>query len=361
MVSKALVVGTYRQKLTELARLGVDITAVVPPYWREGGSTVQLEAADDDGYRLITSPLRWNGHFHFHYYPELARIVRGERPDLLHMDEEPYNLATYLGVRAARAQGVRSVFFTWQNLRRRYPPPFSVMERQVYRWSAGAIAGSEEAGKVLRAKGYSGPLTVAPQFGVDPTVFSPGERAPGPFRVGFLNRLVAAKGPLLTLEAFATLPAESVLVVVGDGPLRPELERSVSERGLEHRVQIRSRVPSAEVRTLMRQLDVVVLPSLTTREWKEQFGRVLTEAMSSGVPVIGSNSGEIPRVIGDAGLVVPEKDVGALGAALRRLYDDPGLRADLAKRGRERVLRYFTNARVAECTHEAYLAALAAS
>ena len=110
---------------------------------------------------------------------------------------------------------------------------------------------------------------------------------------------------------------------------------------------------------LLRSLSVVILPSLTSASWKEQFGRVLIEAMSCGVPVIGSDSGEIPNVIGDAGLIVPEGDAGALAGAIRAIYTDEALRADLSRRGRERVLQCFTHAHVAALTKDAYAEALA--
>ena len=84
----------------------------------------------------------------------------------------------------------------------------------------------------------------------------------------------------------------------------------------------------------MRRFDVLVGPSLTTPRWKEQFGRMLVEAMACGVPVIGSDSGEIPHVIGDAGIVVPEGDRVALCAAIARLRDLRGrpLRSQRAAR-----------------------------
>jgi glycosyltransferase involved in cell wall biosynthesis len=84
--------------------------------------------------------------------------------------------------------------------------------------------------------------------------------------------------------------------------------------------------------------DALVLPSLTTPRWKEQFGRVLPEAMACGVPVIGSTSGNIPAMIGDAGIVVPEGDAGAVAAALRSLEESPERHARLAAAGRRRVV-----------------------
>jgi glycosyltransferase involved in cell wall biosynthesis len=103
----------------------------------------------------------------------------------------------------------------------------------------------------------------------------------------------------------------------------------------------------------------LVLPSRTRPNWVEQFGRVLIEAMASGVPVVGSDSGEIPNVIGDAGLVFPEGDIGRLRAHLQSLIDDPGLWAALARRGRERVQARYTQARIAAETVQVYREVLA--
>lgn len=354
MASKALVIAAYRQKLTELARLGVEVVAVVPPEWKEAGGSLRLEPGNGDGYRLVVQPVRFNGHFHLYHYPHLDALIKEQKPDLVHLDEEPYNLATYFGVRSARQAGIPSLFFSWQNLLRRYPPPFAQMEHQVYATVAHALAGSAAVGQVLRGKGYGGPLSVVPQFGVDPEVFHPGTAPKEGFRIGFLNRLIPAKAPLLTLDAFERLPSDATLEVLGDGPLRSELQLEIQRRGLAKRVTFEPRLPSAQVPEVLRRLDVVVLPSITTPRWKEQFGRILIEAMASGVPVVGSDSGEIPAVVGDAGLIVPEGDPTALAQALQRLYDDSNLRQSMATRGRQRVLDHFSHAHVAKLTYEAY-------
>jgi glycosyltransferase involved in cell wall biosynthesis len=101
---------------------------------------------------------------------------------------------------------------------------------------------------------------------------------------------------------------------------------------------------------------MLVLPSLSRPNWVEQFGRVLIEAMACGVPVVGSASGEIPWVIGDAGVLFPEGDIEALAQALQELIDDEGRRAQLAEKGRARVLGQFTQAQVAEATARVYAA-----
>ena len=125
------------------------------------------------GYRTLVQPIRFNGNFHLFHFPRLGRIIHELRPDIVHADEEPYNLATAQATYLALRNGARPLFFTWQNLNRAYPPPFSWFERYVFSRSRHAIAGNAEAVDVLRAKGYTGPSSVIPQFGIDPAVFSP--------------------------------------------------------------------------------------------------------------------------------------------------------------------------------------------
>ncbi len=101
LLSKAMVVGTYQRKAEELAALpGMELTVAVPPQWIEPkvGPTV-LERRYVEGYRLQVLPMWLNGHFHVHFYPGLARLVQMVQPDILHIDEESFNLATFQAMR----------------------------------------------------------------------------------------------------------------------------------------------------------------------------------------------------------------------------------------------------------------------
>jgi glycosyltransferase involved in cell wall biosynthesis len=379
MVSKALVVGAYQRKLEELAQQGdIVLTVIVPEAWREGRKLARLERAHTQGYDLQVAPLAFNGQFHLHFYPTLGRLLRQLRPDILHMDEEPYNLATWLGVRQGQAVGARSLFFTWQNLRRRYPWPFSGFERATFRRAGHAIAGNPTAADVLRAKGYRGPVTVIPQFGVDPNIFSPRPTdsrprtptdndnpssfvvRPSSFTIGYAGRLVPEKGVDILLRACARLPRtlDWALRLLGDGPERPHLRDGARDLGIEERVVFLGQIPSTHMPKFYQMLDVLVVPSLSRPNWVEQFGRVLTEAMACGVPVVGSASGEIPWVIGDAGRIFPEGDADELAGILAELADDPARHAALAAAGRARVLARFTQAQIAAETAAVYRAML---
>lgn len=358
-LSKALVVGAYQRKCELIAaHPDIELTVLVPPAWDH----TALHRAHTQGYTLRALPVRLNGNFHLHHYPTLGRELAQAKPDLVHIDEEPYNLATWLAVQAARNQSPRprTLFFSWQNLQRTYPPPFSWLERAVLRGVDGAIVGNAEAEQVWRNKGFRKPLWVVPQFGVDDAIFVPPanpSRGQRPFTIGCVGRLRPEKGFALAIEALAGIAdarADIRLVIVGTGPSEPALRAQAAQLGLAGRVDFRPMVPSVEMPALYPQFDVLVLPSVALPNWKEQFGRVLIEAMACGVPVIGSDSGEIPHVIGDAGLIFPEGDAKALQQQLIQLRDDMHLRQSLATKGRARVQAHFTMQRVADATVEVY-------
>lgn len=361
LLSRAALVASYRPKLDALARMrDVELTVVVPPRWKEPDRVQALEPGPTPGYDLVVEPLALNGSFHAHFYPRLSRRLRTVRPDVLYVEEEPYNLATWHATRLAARFGIRTVCFTWQNIERRYPLPFRALERATLRRVDHLACGSEASVAVWRAKGYVGSTSVV-QSGIDADTWTP--RPPGaparPFTVGYVGRMVEAKGVDGLVRAFADarLPAGAGLLLVGDGAARGDIETEVRQRGIDARTELRRWSPSAAMPALMHELDVLVLPSLTGPHWKEQFGRVLVEAMASGVAVVGSDSGAIPDVIGDAGLVVPEGDDRALTAALERLADDDALRAELARRGRARAVDRYSHERIALQTLDACRAA----
>lgn len=358
LLSKALVVGTYQRKAEELAAIpGVELTVAVPPVWHEPGvGELPLERQYTTGYQLAALPMWLNGHFHMHFYPGLKKLMELIRPDVFHIDEESFNFATFQAMQLGVQYRARCCFYNWANIERRYPPPFSTFERYNLKHAAAAIAGNHEAAQIIERHGYDGPIHVLPQFGVDPELFHPAaEPLPSePLRIGYFGRMVESKGVLDLLAALTQLPPFVELVLIGDGELLPTIEQRIIALELQTRVTIRPRVPSGDVPAEMRNLHAFVLPSHTTPRWKEQFGRVLIEAMASGVPPLGSNSGEIPHVIGEAGLIFREGDVADLVDKLRLLVEQPELRAELARKGRQRALDHYTQRALAHRYYEVY-------
>ena len=273
----------------------------------------------------------------------------------MHIDEEPYNLATWQALYHAKQVNAKSLFFSWQNIKRTYLPPFNWGERWVFNHVDYALVGTDDAGEVMRAKGYCGQLATIPQFGTDSELFKPPEsRESRPFTIGFIARIVPEKGIEVLLRAVTQLEREWRLRLVSGGSAIHEMRALAQSLGISDRVEFVGQLPSTDLPAEYHKIDVLALPSLTRPNWKEQFGRVLVEAMASGVPIIGSDSGAIPTVVGDAGLIVPEGDATALANAIQQLMDNPSLREEFIERGRERFLRYFTHESVAQATVAVY-------
>lgn len=169
----------------------------------------------------------------------------------------------------------------------------------------------------------------------------PFDPSDGDFVVGFAGRICEEKGWKLLLEALRALPPRFKCLVAGDGPQLPELESQMREGGLAHRVFFHGLLPKAELWRFYRALDCLVVPSLTRPTWKEQFGGVLADGMAVGLPLIGSDSGAIPEVVGRCGLIVPEGNANELEQALRRLEAEPDLRRQLGEAGRRRFCEEF--------------------
>jgi glycosyltransferase involved in cell wall biosynthesis len=136
---------------------------------------------------------------------------------------------------------------------------------------------------------------------------------------------------------------------VGRGSLTPAVREFAARR--PSRVTLRDWADHTDLPGLIARMDVLALPSVEVIQrnlvpWigiplREQFGRVLVEAMACGVPVIGSDVGEIPYVIGDAGLTFASDDPAGLAEGLTRLRDQPALREELGRRGRQRAVTEF--------------------
>jgi glycosyltransferase involved in cell wall biosynthesis len=264
------------------------------------------------------------------------------------------------------ARRAKVVFFSNNNIGVDLGRCFNrVMWRHTCSGADMALAHSSEVAQVLRRAGFRRPVFVQTEIGVDERSFAPDSALRAASRerlgldgfvVGFAGQVVKNKGVLDLLDACSLLGGGWKLMIVGDGPLRSAIEQEYSGLLASGRLVMVGHVPLSEMPHYMRAMDCLVLPSRTVIEerFKEQFGLVLAQAMACGVAVVGSSSGAIPEVIGDAGLVFPEGDVGALRGALQRLMDDERLRRDLAQRGLQRCLEKYSATALAGQTFEAF-------
>jgi len=356
VLSHAYAAPVNHDKLRALAARGdLEVTVLSPACWRTPLGRVQAPASAE-AYRIVRSRVLFNGHASVCLYRDGWRALRRARPDILHAEVEGWSLAALQCV-LARAAPV--VLFTWENLagpRRRLA---RAVERFVLRRVAFVVAGNQAARARLQRLGVPGErVRVVPQFGVDPARYARADATVLRARlglsrpvVGFVGRLVPEKGVDLLMDALEPLDAQ--LLVVGDGPARPALERRVATWP-PGRAVFTGAVAHEAVPDYLAALDTLVLPSRTTSTWAEQFGHVLIEAMAAGVPVVGSSSAAISEVVADAGLLFPEGDAHVLRAHLRALLGDGALRRALIARGRTRVGREYTHAVIASAQRDIY-------
>ncbi len=160
------------------------------------------------------------------------------------------------------------------------------------------------------------------------------------------------KGTQYLIPAFATLCQQFPdlkLVFVGRPKHGGATERLIERLGVGSRIRFLHGVSAARFRTLYAQSALAVVPS----EY-EGFGFPAGEAMATGTPVVSTDGGALPEVVGDAGRIVPAKNPAALALAVGELLADPAAREDLGRRGRQRILKRFCWDRTARALGELY-------
>jgi glycosyltransferase involved in cell wall biosynthesis len=374
VVSHTYIVDLNREKLRELARLepNLEVMVVVPKRWKPGGvqkKLVESQPVDEGNFRVIpVSNFSKNQQGLLTFGLDLLEVLKEFRPDIIQVEQGAKSLgyAQFITYNRLLKLKAKNVFFTWWNLPYEVKFPLSALERYNLNHTDGVVVGNQDGATILRDHGYKGAMTVLPQLGVDEQLFCPQNVLdlreelgiePQEFVVGFVGRFVEEKGLMTLAKALQGLGDRPWRwLLLGRGPLREPLEAWAKEQGLADKLTFVESVPHDQVSRYINLLDTLLLPSETTYRfktlssvgWKEQFGHVLIEAMACRVPVIGSDSGEIPHVIGESGLVFPEGDADRLRDCLLKLMENPELAGELAQRGYHRALAEYTNRAIAQ-------------
>ncbi len=354
-ISHSAVVRAWRGRERALRDLGHDVRLLSAREWDEGGRSVPLvpDAGED-----VVGVRTFGRHPNvFLYDPRPIWRALGEDWDLIDLHEEPCALATaeVLALRALRRVRTPYVLYSAQNIAKRYPVPFRWWERRALRDAAGVSVCNTEAAAILRGKGLTAPVHVI-GLGVDVDRFSPapgaGPAASGatgptraapagrPVHVGYVGRLLAPHKGLDVLLDAAELEPRLRIAIAGGGPHEAALRARAQSPLLTGRVSFDGHLSGDALIDFYRGIDVAAVPSVAAPGWLEQFGRVAVEAMASGVPVVASDSGALPDVVGGAGTLVPPGDAGALAAALTAVLDEPGRADRMRADGLARSRRY---------------------
>jgi glycosyltransferase involved in cell wall biosynthesis len=342
VVSHSSVVSVNQEVYRELAAREWDPVIVVPSRWKHSYAKTAVRPSPLAGmeHSLHPIPVAFSGLQQRHFYLARCRSLCAHlRPDVAFIEEEAYSLAATQWSHVFINQGIPFGVQCAENLDRDLPLPIKWLRGRVLKNAAYVAARSDTAGRLARSWGARGKIALAPH--AVPGWKTIPRTTHRPFTVGYAGRLVESKGLLDLLEAVRLLDSPVELLLIGDGAMRAQLE---SQPIPGSKVRVIDDLTHSQMAAGYGQMDVLVLPSHSTPTWEEQFGRVIVEALWCGVPVVGSDSGEIPWLIGltEGGLVFPERDHRALADRLSELRQAPGLRAELADKGRATVERLFS-------------------
>ena len=253
--------------------------------------------------------------------------------------------------------GTPLILYAWQNILRQRRWLVRLACAFTLRSAQHVVCASREAISVLERQGYRGTSSIQPLFGLDTRYFYPhpvpalkAQLGLKEFVVGYIGRLVPEKGVDTLLKAAALAQRPLQVLVVGSGPEKEKLQALARQLGIQSKCVFVENRAYDLIADYVNALDLLILPSRTTPNWKEQFGRVLVEAMASKVPIVGSNSGAIPEVIGEAGRIFPEGETLALVQIIDELAAQPALRGNLIERGYQRVQQHYTVDQLAQKT-----------
>ena len=360
----SLIQELYHGKPREIAKFpDVKLTVLVPPHWKELWSKQRrrLELQRADTYAIEVGKTFFTGNLHFSFFGgKMRELIKNLQPDIIDMEDEPFNTgsAQVVFLRNRLSPKSRIVMHASQSDVKKYPQPFRFFEEYSYRNVAAMLARNRDAVHVLQQKGYHGRVEIIPH-GVDPSLFTHSRSEtkalvglPDRFVVGYIGALAEHKG--LDTLLYAVRDLECDLLFIGDGPYRDGLCALAKKLNIEEKLHLLSPVPHREVPKYLAAMDVFVLPSRTMPNWREKFGRVLIEAMAAGVPVIGSDSGEIPSVVGDCGLIFPEGNIEKLRGWLRVLGKNPAERENMSARGKLKIQAQYSWEVIARNTYSVY-------
>ena len=358
---------TINRRLPEAIAAGGewDVTVAAPQRFRDDFREYELRAEPNEHVALEPLPVHLARPVHLMLYGRPLRRLLQRQWDLVHCWEEPYVAAAWQ-VAEWTPPHTPLVYATFQNISKNYPPPFRWIERRTLARADGVIAFAETARAVLESRRPRPSMIRTIPPGVDTRHFAPDAAARRRVReslgwddcipvVGFLGRFVREKGVSWLTTVLDEVASPWRVLFVGAGPLESQL-RAWAERW-PGRVAVATTVTHDDVPQWLNAMDLLCAPSFTSSRWREQFGRMLIEAFACGVPVVASSSGEIPHVVGDAGLVVAEGDVSQWREVISRLLLDEATRRTLGERGRGRAIAEYDWGAVAN-RHAAFFDAL---
>jgi len=335
-----------RSRYHALASQGCHIWLAVPHEWHPSheAQPFRTQSGEDEKLQIVPVhvrgsipddvPARWNTR-------TISRLLRDVRPDIVQIEEAPHTQVAAVTTALARRLSLPTVVVVGDTV----TPAGSIMQRrharQTLRGASGLIAVNGVVAERFAEFAANQPLAIIRDRAVRPPLQSV-EPAEDAFVIGFAGRLVPERGLDILFQACTGVHGAWHLHVMGSGPEQERLEQLAERLGIAARISWVGGQPASEWHQVWPTLHCLAVPSRRTDSWYDAGGHHVLEAMAHGVPVVAAQTGALPSIIGDGGLIVPEDDPSSFGEAIRELQQDPDRRRSLARAARRRMLQEFT-------------------
>jgi glycosyltransferase involved in cell wall biosynthesis len=356
ILSHAYVYSAYRAKIEALSEYhDLNITLITPEFGLEGGGQkVYAEQYTGEQYHHIILSGYFTGKLNFFVFKNLKSTLQSLNPDIILLEEE------YWTQIAAQVTYITKKFFPHTKLillscenmchiwekeaetlyqKFRYTS-FHFIEKYVISKLDGLIFQLpgvwQDFENRIDKLGFKGKRGILPQLGVDYNRFA--DNSPklqkiraelsiddNTFIYGYIGRIIPEKGIEDMIHTFENWDKDNTkLIIIGNGDAEyvNQIKQLVRTLKLDDIVIFKNAIPFEDIPAYFQLFNISILLSHTTPIWKEQFGRVLVESMAAGTPVIGSDSGAIPLVIGDTGYIVAEQNIQAIRQTLIEAFEN---------------------------------------
>lgn len=296
--------------------------------------------------------------------PHIFEVVRRRKYHVVDTIEN-YTYSSLQALMSKPFSKTHTVVMSWENMV--FPPWRFGLRYMVNKWADAFRVPSLTAKWRLIAEGVKPDKVHFIPACVGTKRFSPQVKSGLKKKLGiedklvtlYIGRLSPEKGLQYLLRAFAKVTnvvSHAVLVIVGKGPFKIELQKLAMDLGIIGCVFFLDSVSYYRVQEVHIISDVTVLPSIPTKSWMEQFGYVLVEAMACGKPVVASRSGAIPEIVVDnkTGFLTKPRDVNDLAEKIKTLLSDEKLRKEMGCKGRAKVETEFSYEAVIPQLRELY-------
>jgi len=364
----------YRKYIEEIAKQkDVEATLIVPEYWpfepnnvswrdykKENFKKLEFEGEEIPELKVLKLKAKFAGKA-IHYYPKLKNVLNKIKPDVVFVYEEPFVFTTIQVItwKSRYSKKTKVVVEDCENLERKFKRFYEPwLYSYTLRNADGMIAMSSDIEKLLRKKGYKGPVQLIGEP-ADPLSF---KRKGGDeirkklginkdeFVICYCGRMHESKGLHIIVEALGKLKKDFKLMVIyyGGEEYRQKVIKRAEELGIIKNILFIGPVKGTELPKYYSACNLGVAASLTMPYWKEQFGRFTAEFILCGVPIIGSSSSTVNEVLGKDAIMYEERNPDELKEKIELIINNPKVGKKMVGVGRKKVLEGFTNQKLAE-------------